>query len=209
MAEDINMQETNSKYCIKINNEKYIIDVPMAGKHFIYNSLCSIAVGLELGINMDKIIKGLKSFELTAKRNEIKEINNLKIIKDYYNASYDSMKASIEVLSKISAKRKIAILGDMLELGVYSEKLHKKVGEEVVKNKIDILCTVGHFAKDIAREAKTLGLKEVYSLDTNEECIENLKKIVKKEDAILLKASNRMNFGEISKYLEGEDLWKK
>ena len=208
MAEDIIMKEKNSEYNISINNKKYKIEVPIAGQHFIYNSLCSIAVGLELRINIDKIIEGIKKFELTSKRNEIIEINNLKIINDYYNASYDSMKASIEVLSKINAKRKIAILGDMLELGKYSEELHRKVGEEIAKNKIDILCVVGKHAKYIEKEAKTLGPGNVYEFSTNDECIANLQKIVKKGDCILLKASNRMNFEEISKYLQGGVVWE-
>ena len=208
MAENIIMKEKDSEYEIKINNKKYKINVPVAGEHFVYNSLCAIAVGMALGIKIDKIIEGIKNFELTAKRNEIIEINNLKIINDYYNASYDSMKASLEVLSKIHAKRKIAILGDMLELGEYTEELHRKVGEEVAKNKIDILLTVGKFAKTISQTAENLGTKEVYQFNTNEECIQQISKIVKKEDCILLKASNRMNFSEISKWLQGENLWK-
>ncbi len=105
-----------------------------------------------------------------------KEINDLKIINDYYNASYDSMKAALEVLKNIKGTRKIAVLGDMLELGEYSENLHKKVGEEVAKNKIDILCTVGDLSKNIAKEAIKLGTKEVYQFKTNEECIDKLKK---------------------------------
>ena len=204
MAENIIMKEQRSEYVVKINKEKYKIDVPVAGEHFIYNSLCAIAVGEKLKIDTKKIINGIKSFELTGKRNEIIEKNNIKIINDYYNASYDSMKASLEVLAKINAKRKIAILGDMIELGEYSEELHKKVGEEVAKNKIEILMTVGNLAKDIANEAEILGVKEVYEFDTNEECIKKLEKIIQKEDCILLKASNRMNFGEISKFLQGD-----
>jgi len=209
IAENIIIRENNSKYEIKINNKKYEINVPVAGEHFIYNSLCAIAVGMELGIKIEKIINGIKYFELTEKRNEITEKNNLKIINDYYNASYDSMKASLEVLSKIEAKRRIAILGDMLELGEYTKELHKKVGEEVAKNKIDILITVGELSKDIAKEAEHLEVKEVYHLKTNLECIKKLKNIIKKEDAILLKASNAMHFGEIANFLEGEELWKK
>ena len=96
----------------------------------------------------------------------------------------------------------------MLELGDYSENLHKKVGEEVAKNKIDILCTIGDLSKNIAKEAIKLGTKEVYQFKTNEECINKLKEVIKKKDCILLKASNRMNFGEISNYLQGENLWE-
>ena len=208
MAEEIIINENNSEYKININNKKHKIEVPVAGEHFIYNSLCSIAVGMELNIEINKIIEGIKKFENIGKRNEIEEINNIKIINDYYNASYDSMKASLEVLSKIKAKRKIAVLGDMLELGEFAEELHKKVGREVAKNKIDILFTVGNLARYIADEAKKLGVKEVYKLNTNKTCIEKMQEIIKKEDCILLKASNRMNFSEISKWLQKEKFEK-
>ena len=201
-AKDIILNESCSKFKININNKEYTVEVPVAGEHFIYNSLCAIAIGRELNIDMDEIIKGIKNFELTAKRNEIIEINNIKIINDYYNASYDSMKASIEVLARVESKRKIAILGDMLELGEFSQELHRKVGKEVEKNKIDILITVGCLAKDIADEAKKQGTKEVFSFNTNTECINNLKEIIRAGDAVLLKASNRMNFGEISEFIK-------
>ena len=95
--------------------------------------------GIKNGIEIDKIIEGIGSFELTKNRMEIIEKDGIKIINDSYNASYDSMKAGIEILSKTYAKRKIAVLGDMLELGDFAEELHKKVGDEVVKNRIDYL----------------------------------------------------------------------
>ena len=208
-AREISKNENKSEFKVMINDTEYMVEVPVAGEHFIYNSLCAIAVGMELNIEAQKIIEGIRNFKLSAKRNEIIEVNNIKIINDYYNASYDSMKASIEVLANVKSNRKIAILGDMLELGKYSRDLHKKVGEEVVKNKINLLITVGNLAKDIALEAEKQGMKEVYVFDTNAECIEKLQEIIKNNDGILLKASNRMNFGEISKYLQGEHSWKK
>ena len=76
------------------------------------------------------------------------------VINDCYNANYDSMKATIEYLAKLPNKRKIAILGDMLELGEYSKQLHEKVGEEINKNKIDVLITVGEEAKNISKIAQ-------------------------------------------------------
>lgn len=209
VAYDIARNETYTEYKIKINDKEEKVYVPVPGDHFIYNSLCAIAVGKKLNIETDKIIEGIKTFEITGKRNEIFEINDIKIMNDYYNASYDSMKASLEVLSNIKATRRLAILGDMLELGEYAEKLHSMVGEEVAKNKIDVLCTVGELSKSTAKTAKTLGTKEVYQFSTNEECINKLGEIVRKNDAILIKASNAMHFGEISKYLQGERLWEK
>ena len=208
MAYDIERKDNCSEYKIKMDDKEEKIVVPQTGEHFIYNSLCAIAVGKTTGIKTNKIKEGIKTFKITEKRNETKEVNDLKIINDYYNASYDSMKAALEVLKNMKGNRKIAVLGDMLELGDYSENLHKKVGEEVAKNKIDILCTIGDLSKNIAKEAIKLGTKEVYQFKTNEECIDKLKEVIKKKDCILLKASNRMNFGEISNYLQGENLWE-
>ena len=106
------------------------------------------------------------------------------------------MKAAIEYLEKIEGKRKIAVLGDMKELGDYSESLHRKVGEEV-KN-IDILITIGELAKYIE---ETADVREMLHFDNNESALEYLKKIMKKDDIILLKASNSMKFGDIAKEL--------
>lgn len=209
MAYDIKKNETNSMYKIKIEKNEKEIFVPVPGEHFIYNSLCAIAVGKILNINTEKIIQGINNFEITKNRNEIISKNNIKIFNDFYNASYDSMKASLGVLANTEAKRRIAVLGDMLELGDFSEELHRKVGEEVAKNNIDILCTVGTLSKFIAKEAKKLGIKEIYEFNTNQECIEKLNEIIKKEDCILLKASNAMHFGEISNFLQGDKLWEK
>ena len=201
-AENILINANNSEYYLKIYNKKYKINVPVGGEHFIYNSLCAIAVGRTLNIEMEKIIDGIKLYRTTEKRNEIIEKNNLKIINDYYNASYDSMKASLETLSKLQSERKVAILGDMLELGNFSEELHRKVGKEVVKNKIDVLITVGDLSKTIFDEAKKLGVNEAYHFKSNKDCLTQIDNIVKKGDAILIKASNRMNFGEISTHLQ-------
>lgn len=209
MAYNIKRSENASEYKIKLEENEENVLVPIPGEHFIYNSLCAIAVGKTLKIENKKIINGIKKFEMSKNRNEIINLNNLKILNDFYNASYDSMKASLGVLASTEGNRKIAILGDMLELGKYSEELHRKVGEEVVKNKIDILCTVGNLAKFIADQAKNLGTCEVYEFKTNKDCINHISKIVKKGDSVLLKASNAMRFGEISEFLQGERLWEK
>lgn len=126
----------------------------------------------------------------------LKTKSNYTIINDCYNANYDSMKAAIEYLSKTTANRKIAVLGDMLELGEYSNELHKKVGEEVAKNKIDILVTVGEMGKVISNTAKEAGIV-VYQCENNQNAIDTINSIVKPEDVVLVKASNGMKFKEI------------
>jgi len=193
VAEDIHSYEDRSEY--RIDGKEVV--VPVGGEHFVLNSLCAIAVGKYFDIPMAKITEGISGFELTKGRMEIEKAKcGASIINDTYNANYDSMKAAIEYLEKIEGKRKIAVLGDMKELGEYSESLHRKVGEEV-KN-IDILITIGELAKCIE---ETADVREMLHFDNNESALEYLKKIMKKDDIILLKASNSMKFGDIAKEL--------
>lgn len=191
-----NIVELEDKSTLEVSGVK--LEVPVSGMHFVYNATCAFAIGDILGIEKEKIIKGISEFKLTAKRMDIQVINNnIKIINDSYNASYDSMKAALEVMSKTEANRRIAVLGNMLELGDYTKELHEKVGEEVVKNKIDILITVGEYAKEIANKAKSLGMKEVFEFENTDDAVKCIKENMKSEDLILLKASNSMNFSRI------------
>ena len=162
-------------------------------------------MGKILEIPMEQIIKGIKDFKLTNKRMDIQTIEEeITVINDSYNASYDSMKASLEYMHKLAGKRKIAILGDMLELGKFAKQLHQKVGEEVVKNEVDLLITVGPLAHYIAEEAIEKGMKEQQVIEflTNKEVVFYLKQNMKKGDIILLKASNALNFTQILEELK-------
>lgn len=200
MAENINLQEYSSEFIANDNNKKLKVEVPVGGKHFVYNGLCAIAVGKLLSIEDSEILEGIKEFELTKNRMDVKKNkNDVTIINDCYNANYDSMKAAIEYLAKLNAKRKIAMLGDMLELGEYSVSLHQKIGEEIVKNKIDILIIVGEESKNIVKKALELGYKKenTYNFENTEEAIQKLQEILNPQDAVLIKASNGMNFSKI------------
>ena len=199
MATNIKSFEDKSEFKVvceedeSINNK--IVTVPVGGEHFILNSLCAIAVGEYLNISTEKIINGIANLELTKKRMEVlTSKSGATVINDTYNANYDSMKAAITYLKEIKDKRKIAVLGDMLELGDYSKELHEKVGEEVDES-IDILITIGKEAKYIAEKAKA---KQIIECKDNEEAVRKLKELETKDDAILLKASNGMKFFEIA-----------
>ena len=200
MPYDIELSEEGSTYKIDIDGNTYTVSISVGGNHFVLNSLCAIAIGRIFGIPMEDILEGIANFELTKRRMQVeRNKNGVTIINDCYNANYDSMKAAIEYLGKINAKKKIAILGDMLELGEFSKSLHEKVGEEVVNNNIDIIITVGTEAKYIVNKALEKGFnrKNIYICNNNEEAVEIVKKISSSEDAILLKASNGLNFQEI------------
>lgn len=198
-ATNIKLDENRSDYDIKIDEKIYHMDINIGGKHFIYNSLCAICVGKLFNIDIDEIKKGIETFELTKSRMEVIKNGNITVINDCYNASYDSMKAAIEHISAQTGNRKIAILGDMLELGKFSKELHEKVGKVVAENKIDKLITVGEQAKNIANIAIKFGMEksDVLVCEKNEEAIEFVKSIMKDNDIYLIKASNGMNFKQI------------
>ena len=200
MAKNIVNYENMSEFDVEINKNTYRVQVNVGGNHFILNALCAMCVGLKCNVSLEKILEGIKNFELTKNRMEIIEgISGAKIINDSYNASYDSMKASLENLGRMNATRRIAVLGDMLELGEYAKDLHEKVGEEVYKNRIDILITVGENARYISENAKRFGMhkEKVFSYNTNDEAIKKLKEILRNGNCVLIKASYGMKFGQI------------
>ena len=203
-ATNIIEKEESSTFLCHIDNEEFEVEIPVAGTHFIYNALCAAAVGNKLGLTKEQIKNGIETFELTKKRMDIETLaNGVKIINDSYNASFESMKGSIENLARYDT-RKIAVLGDMFELGEYSEELHRKVGSQVVKNKIDILLCAGENAKNIADQAQKEGMQNIYYYEDKEEMLKKLKEIIRKDDVILFKASNGMKFFELVEKLKAE-----
>lgn len=199
-ATNILLQENGSTYTAIMDGKSYPVTIKVGGEHFIYNSLCAISVSKVFDIPMEQVLEGILEFELTKKRMEMKKAKNgATVINDCYNANYDSMKAALDYLGKLSAGKKIAILGDMLELGEYSKQLHEKVGEAVANNHIDLLICVGEEAKYIAQKAEEKGMRKesIFVVDSNEKAIEILQEKAQKEDAILLKASNGLNFTQI------------
>ena len=208
-AKDITLNQDGSEFSCNIKGKNVSIKVPVGGEHFVLNSLCAIAVGNYLNIETNKIIKGIEEFELTKKRMDIAELKNgIKIINDAYNASFESMKATLKYLSDFN-NRKIAVLGDMFELGEFSKELHEKVGKEVVKNNIDILICSGENSRYIVSKAKEEGMNEenIYYFEDKEKILNLLKTIAKQGDIILFKASNGMKFFELANSVAEESFW--
>ena len=205
--EKMKVEINGSTFECNIDGELAKIKVPIAGEHFILNAMSAILVGKTLNLSVEQIKNGIETFELTKKRMDIVELSNgAKIINDAYNASFESMQASLKYLSSFKNNRKIAILGDMFELGEFSEKLHKKVGAEVYQNKIDILICSGKGAKDIVDEAEKLGMNKnnIYYFENKDEIMDFLKNNIKNNDVILFKASNGMKFFELADKIKDE-----
>jgi len=204
-AQDIKLLgEQGISYNLNIEGEIHPMEIPIPGKHNVYNSLAAAAVGSIMGIAMADIAKSLKSYRPGNMRlNIFTTDSNIKVIDDVYNASPDSMKASIEVLKDLGQGRKIAILGDMLELGDYSQKGHTEVGEVVAHKGIDILITVGQESKFIVTGASSCGMdnRNIIHLESNKDVIEYLDTLIEQGDRILVKGSRGMKMEEIVEYL--------
>lgn len=200
LGENIKIKENGSECEINIENEKYLVHIPIGGEHFVSNTLCAIAVAKSFNIPINQALEGIQQFELTKSRMEIKKskIGSL-VINDCYNANYDSTKAALDYLSSLPNKRKIAVLGDMLELGNYSKNLHEQVGQIVANNKIHILICVGEESKHIAKKAQEQGMNKqnIFICANKNEAINILNEKLQKDDAVLIKASNSLKFIDI------------
>ncbi len=191
---------------IDIEKVRYTIKLSVMGEHNIYNALAAITIGLKYNVDIDDIIKGLFEFKSGNMRMDVFEANGVRVINDCYNASPASMEAGIKILKDTkSGNRKIAILGDMFELGEWSLSLHKEVGTFVANNDVDILITVGVNAANIGIGAIEAGMpkEKIMSFNSNSEAINFIKDFLKQLDIVLIKGSRGMKMEEISMFLRG------
>lgn len=171
-----------------INDELYTLNT--LGKHNVYNSLPAIILGKEFGLNLKMINQGLNMFTHEKMRLEISKIHGMTIINDAYNANTQSMKAAIDVLATQKG-RKIAILGDMLEMGEFSKDNHLDVGKYSSSSIIDVLIGVGEQAKyyiEGAKEFKTSNIS-LYYFSNLQQLAKEINDIIQIDDIILLKGS--------------------
>jgi len=176
------------------------------GKQAVYAVLAAASCGLVLGMNLVEISEALKNYQSPPGRMRIiKGIKNAWIIDDTYNASPLSTTAALEALRAIEGKRKIAVLGDMREIGKYSEEAHQTIGEKAAEF-ADLLFTVGEKARFIKSAAIQYGLSEekIFHFDTQEEAGRALQNAVKQEDIILIKGSRAMKMEKIVEEIMAE-----
>ncbi len=180
------------------------ISLPAIGDHNVLNCLLAIAAAEYCGISVKSIQEALKNFIPYGMRQNIYTKNGIIIIGDFYNANPESMTAAIKILKQINCTgRRFAVLGDMLELGAFSKKAHIQIGKLVAKSNIDFLFCLGEMSKQICISAQQTSkeLKNNINIEhfkKHSDLVLKLKQTLKKNDAILLKASLKMNFDLIS-----------
>ncbi len=179
------------------------VEIPALGSHMIYPTLMAAAVGERFGLTEEEFRRGVLHFAPTKMRmNIIQQQNGITILNDTYNANPQSMRAAVEVLSKTHDTKKIAVLGDMFELGALAPALHAGVGAYLGKAGIDCLVAVGELAKNIYDAAKTALVPEVYYCANKEEALPVLAQVAQPHTTILVKASRGMAFEELVEYLK-------
>ncbi len=169
--------------------------VPIPGIHMVSNALAGSAVGSKLGLTTEEIKRGIESLPSIPGRNHIIQTDRLILLDDCYNANPVSMKASLDVLN-MGIGRKVAVLGDMGELGPDYAALHRSVGEYAAEIGIDLVCAIGPMSKEIAEGAASDGAKALW-FETKADFLAHTKDILKDGDNVLIKASHGMEFPEI------------
>ena len=174
------------------------VEIPALGNHMLYPTLTAAAVAERFGMTGGEIARGVLRFAPTKMRmNILKRGDEITILNDAYNANPQSMRAAVEVLSKSGGDYKIAVLGDMFELGPFAPTLHAGVGAYLGKAGIDCLVAVGELARHIYDAAKDAMVPQVYWCETKEEAKPILAELVKPNSTILVKASRGMAFEEL------------
>ena len=179
------------------------VEIPALGDHMIYPALMAGAIGEHFGLSREEIVRGILHFVPTKMRmNILRRQDDITILNDTYNANPQSMRAAVEVLATGKAKKKIAVLGDMLELGMLAPTLHAGIGECVARSGIHCLVCAGELSRHIAEAAEAAGMTEVYWRPNKKEALTVLEQVVKPNCTILVKASRSMAFEEIVEYLK-------
>ena len=177
-------------------NGSFPVSIPTAGLHTVYDALSAYAAATRLGLDPARCAAALSNYQTTGMRQHIVEKGGVTVIEDCYNASPDSMKAAISVLKALPNARKIALLGDMLELGDASEEGHRHTGEWVAEAGINVLIAYGPRSGAMAEAAKAQGVTTVHC-QNEQEVLQCLRQFVQPGDALLAKASHAMKLEEL------------
>lgn len=195
-AENIkNRAEKGVECTLCFKNRKLDVVIPAIGSYMVSNALAAVAAGDLLGLSDEQLIAGVQAYRTVGGRANVINTGKIRIIDDCYNANPNSVKASIDTLKNFDG-RKVAILGDMKELGKEEEKLHYEVGQYARAQGIDLIIGVGPLALELAKGAEGLWFASIDDLDAD------INSLIKNRDTVLVKASHSMQFDKIVESLK-------
>ncbi|TSA45647.1 UDP-N-acetylmuramoyl-tripeptide--D-alanyl-D-alanine ligase [bacterium] len=174
----------------------------LLAEHMLYPALASAACGIELGMNFVDIAQKLAAFRPPRGRlNYLAGVKGSNILDDTYNSSPAAAMRALELMEKLPARRRIAVLGDMLELGGASENAHREIGREIARCKADVLVTVGKMAKFMAEDAAASGMdkQQIFSFEKSGDAVTLVKNLIESGDLVLVKGSQGVRMEKIVK----------
>ncbi len=196
-AVDIEQTAQQVSFQCIADGKRFAVKLPLPGLHTVYNALAAIAVGRLLGLPEGRIVAGLAEYQPGKMRLNIRQYEQITVIDDTYNASPLSMAAAVEVLAAIAKGRRIAAIGDMLELGEIAPAAHEKVGVHLAAVGASIVISVGDMAKHAAAAAARNGVATVIACQDHQQAIDELKKLLQAGDTLLIKGSRGMRMEKL------------
>ncbi|HVU28228.1 MAG TPA: UDP-N-acetylmuramoyl-tripeptide--D-alanyl-D-alanine ligase [Verrucomicrobiae bacterium] len=206
-AEKIRLDKNGATFRVATAKEEFCGEyrVNLLGRHQVVNALFAMTVSEELGLGRAEIQRGLAECQPPKMRLQFWEANGVRVLDDAYNANADSTIAALETLCDLPLQgRRVAVLGDMEELGAHSESAHAEIGRRAAELKIGQLFTVGKMANVIAKAARDAGLTRVIEFENVEAAVKAIKNFVKMGDVVLLKASRASRLERIAETLKNE-----
>ena len=176
--------------------------VPLLGSHQAVNALFAVAAGAAFGLTRAEVERGLAACPQPKMRMQLWQANGMRILDDAYNSNADSVAAALRALSGfVSAPRRVAVLGDMAELGEHAREAHLEAGSLAAKSNVQLLCAVGPMSALTAQAARAGGLAQVVEFSNVEEARAGLRALLRAGDVALLKASRSTGFERLSEAL--------
>ena len=205
-AIEIRQGTEGSEFTIVEGAHRCRAQLPVAGSHMVQNALLAVASGRAFGLSIEDCAAGLAAAPLTKARLQIKEIGGVHFLDDSYNANPDSMKAALRTLVELDTEgKRIAVLGEMRELGAESERGHREIGETAATLGVDQLITIGDVAELIAEGARAGGLNKVSSARSTAEAARLLGEIAEPGDLVLIKGSRAARTEEVIEHFGSQN----
>lgn len=199
-ASKIKIEQGFTRFEINYGVERVEVTWGLLGKHFVYAALAAAALGLSCGMPLTSIKKGLEKVKSSPHRLQLLEgLSGWQVLDDTYNSSPAALKEALEVLNELPAHRRIAALGEMRELGIYSEPLHRELAQEIYKNRIDRVLLGGGDTSFMADELLKLGFPQerLEAGLSNSQMISKIIRSVDKGDLVLIKGSRAVKLDEV------------
>ncbi len=206
-AAGLRLDKAGTSFRVQTSREEFAGEyrIQLLGRHQVTNAMFAIALGAELGLSREEIQRGLAACEPPKMRLQVWELNGVRVLDDAYNANTDSVLAALETLRDLPFRgRRVAVLGDMAELGQHTESAHLEVGRRAAELGVEQLFVVGRMASVMARAAREAGLMRVLEFQDVEPAAVAVKQFLKPGDVLLLKASRSSRLERISELLRGE-----